>query len=76
VLGRPPFGYFKLLGDRDRQRRFAASVVEGPAACMPLEITGAIAGRPFAMRFKAVASCPISSGEHPRTEARGGSVEG
>jgi hypothetical protein len=60
VLGKPRISYSKLLGDRDRQRRFVASVLEGLPACTPLEITGAlggaIAGRPFAMRFKAAAS--------------------
>lgn len=59
VLGKPRISYSKLLGDGDQQRRFVASVLEGLAACTPLEITGAlggaIAGRPFAMCFKAAA---------------------
>jgi hypothetical protein len=62
VQGKPRISYSKLRGDPDQQRRFVASVLAALAACTPLEITaslgGAIAGRPFAMRFKAGASRP------------------
>ncbi len=57
VLGKPRISYSKLLGDTEQQRRFVASVLMALSACTPLQITealgAAIAGRPFAMRFRA-----------------------
>jgi len=62
VLGKPRVSYSKLLGDPEQQKQFVASVLAALAACTPLEITaslgGAIAGRPFAMRFRAGVSRP------------------
>jgi len=57
ILGKPRISYSRLGGDRDKQKRFVASVLAALAACTPLALTdslgGAIAGRPFAMRFRA-----------------------
>lgn len=67
VLGKPRISYSKLLGDPEQQRRFVASVLAALSACTPLRITdslgAAIAGRPFAMRFRA-------SGAGPHIERR------
>jgi hypothetical protein len=49
----------KLRGDPDLQKQFVASTLKALNACTPLSVTpalgGAIAGRPFAMLFKAAA---------------------
>jgi hypothetical protein len=59
ILGKPRITFSKLHGDRDLQKRFVASALNALALCTPLKITaalgGAIAGRPFAMLFKAAA---------------------
>jgi hypothetical protein len=56
ILGKPRVSFAKLQGDEDRQRQFVASAFNALKACTPLKLTaplgGAIAGRPFALRFK------------------------
>lgn len=60
LLGEPRIGFSKLLGDQDLQKRFVASALTALARCAPLKfspgLAGAIAGRPFSMRFKTDAS--------------------
>ncbi len=60
IQGKPRITYARLTGDEGLRRRFVASVVEALAACSPLRFTdglgGAVAGRPFAMTFRAVAA--------------------
>jgi hypothetical protein len=59
ILGEPRISYAKLQGDQGLQRQFVASALKALAACTPLRIApsfgGAIAGRPFAMLFRAAA---------------------
>lgn len=59
ILGKPRISYSKLHGDQDLQKQFVASALNALAACTPLKFTAAlgaaIAGRPFAMLFKAAA---------------------
>jgi hypothetical protein len=49
----------KLTGDGDLQKRFVGSALKALAECTPLKFSdglgGAVAGRPFTMRFRAVA---------------------
>ncbi len=56
VLGEPRISYSKLTGDEDLQKTFVASVLRALADCTPLHLSeglgGALAGRPFAMRFR------------------------
>ncbi len=67
VLGKPRISYSKLHGDTEQQRHFVASVLTALSACTPVRITSslgaAIAGRPFAMRFRA-------PGPRPKIERR------
>jgi hypothetical protein len=59
ILGKPRIGFSKLHGDLDLRKRFVASALNALALCTPLKLAaglgGAIAGRPFAMLFKALA---------------------
>ena len=60
IQGRPRITYARLSGDDGLRRSFVASVIEALAACSPLHFSarlgGAMAGRPFAMTFRAVAA--------------------
>jgi hypothetical protein len=55
VLGKPRISYSKLVGDEADQKAFVASVLQAISKCTPLHLSdglgGAVAGRPFAMRF-------------------------
>jgi hypothetical protein len=60
IQGKPRITYARLSGDETLRRRFVASTIEALAACSPLHFSaslgGAMAGRPFAMTFRAVAA--------------------
>jgi hypothetical protein len=55
VLGKPRISHSKLVGDEGDQKAFVASVLQAISKCTPLHLSdalgGAVAGRPFAMRF-------------------------
>jgi hypothetical protein len=59
IFGKPHISYAKLHGDPDLQKQFVASALKALATCTPLHLAptlgGAIAGRPFAMLFRAAA---------------------
>lgn len=58
ILGKPRISFSKLLGDHDLQKTFVASALKAISDCTPLKFTsalgGAIAGRPFALLFRAI----------------------
>jgi hypothetical protein len=60
IQGKPRITYARLSGDEMLRRRFVASTIEALQACSPLRFSaslgGAVAGRPFAMTFRAVAA--------------------
>jgi len=55
VQGKPAITYAKLQGSAEHQRAFVAAVLASLAACTPVALSpsfaGAIAGRPFTLRF-------------------------
>lgn len=55
VLGRPRITFSHLTGDEDQRRAFVAAALGALKACTPVSVTpglgGAIAGRPFSIRF-------------------------
>lgn len=57
LIGEPRATWSKLSGSPDQQRAFVASVLSALEQQLPLKLTdglgGAIAGRPFALRFAA-----------------------
>ncbi len=57
ILGAPRISFAKLHGDQEMQKQFVASALNALGACTPLKLTtalgAAMAGRPFAMLFKA-----------------------
>jgi hypothetical protein len=59
LLGKPRISFSKLRGEPDLQKQFVASALKALAGCTPLHVApslgAAIAGRPFAMLFKASA---------------------
>jgi hypothetical protein len=62
MIGQPRVTWSKLAGDETLQRGFVASVLDALDAALPLPLSdsmgGAIAGRPFALRFAAEAKAP------------------
>ena len=58
LLGPPRISHARLTGDLDLRKRFVASALSALSDCTPLSLSpalgGAIAGRPFAMLFRAV----------------------
>jgi hypothetical protein len=78
VLGKPRISYSKLLGDRDRQRRFVAAVLEvSPHArrsrSQVLSVALSRAG-PSLCASRPRPRAAISRGEHPRFDGRGAGV--
>ena len=55
VLGKPAITFSRFSGDMADQKRIVGSIVRALAACTPLNLTpslgGAVAGRPFTLRF-------------------------
>jgi hypothetical protein len=55
VLGKPAITFSQFNGIVADQKQIVASIVRALAACTPLNLTpslgGAIAGRPFTLRF-------------------------
>ncbi len=62
LIGQPRATWSKLSGSEDQQRAFVASVLAALERQLPLKLTdslgGAIAGRPFSMRFAARERAP------------------
>ena len=58
LLGPPRISHARLTGDLDLRKRFVASALAAVADCTPLRFApslgGAVAGRPFAMLFRAL----------------------
>ncbi len=58
VFGKPRISHSKLFGDSSAQQAFVASALRAVSLCTPLSFSdslgGAVAGRPFAMRFVGV----------------------
>ncbi len=55
VSGKPKITYSKLPGAEPAQKNFVAAALKAVASCTPLKFSrglgGAVAGRPFMMRF-------------------------
>lgn len=55
VFGKPRISYAKLSGDKSAQQAFVAAALQAIADCTPLKFAdalgGAVAGRPFSIRF-------------------------
>ena len=55
VFGKPRITHSKLAGGAPLQKEFVAAALKAIGACTPLPFTdalgGAVAGRPFTMRF-------------------------
>ena len=55
VFGKPRIAYSKLSGDKSTQQDFVSAALKAIADCTPLKFSdqlgGAVAGRPFSIRF-------------------------